>query len=82
MMTTNQTTMTREDAINALVERDVAKWGEEERDASTHLRAKLSHGLALNALAHYDVGVVDRELAAQAKRVMTAVDRKALRSGG
>lgn len=80
-MTTKQT-MTREAAINALVERDVAKWGEEEREAAARARSKLSHGLALNALAHYDVDAIDRDLASQAKRVMTAADRTSLRKGG
>lgn len=77
--------MTRDEAITALVERDVARWGEAERKASRQRRDQLSHGLALNALAHYDVdaidGAIDEALAAEAQRVMTAADRKILREG-
>ena len=43
---------TREEAVAALVEHDVAKWGEEEREASQRTRGDLSLGLALNALAN------------------------------
>ena len=82
MTTTNTMTMTREEAVAALVERDVAKWGEAEREASKRLRGKLSHGLALNALAHYDVDAIDKDLARAAQRVMTAADRRSLRTGG
>ncbi len=74
--------MTREEAINALIERDVAKWGEHERAASRELRSRLSHGLALNALAHFDVENIDDALAAEAKRIMTEDDRRVLRQGG
>lgn len=74
--------MTRDEAIAKLVDLDVAKWGEEEREASARLHGRLSHGLALNALAHYDVDHIDRALATEARRVMTAADRKALRQGG
>ena len=72
--------MTRQQAIAALIEKDVAKWGESEREASQKQRAKLTHGLALNALAYYDIDAVDSALAAQAKSVMTQTDRAALRS--
>ena len=76
------TIMTREQAIAALVERDVAKWGEAERAASERLRGRLSHGRALNSLAHYDVDNIDHELAQAAKSVMTDDDERALRQGG
>lgn len=73
---------TREEAIAKLVELDVAKWGEAERCASRAMRASLSHGLALNAIAHYDLNNIDRDLAREAKALFTAADKKALRSGG
>lgn len=75
-------TLTRDQAIAQLVERDVTKWGDAERESSARLRSKLSHGLAVNALAHYDADRVDTELAAEARRIMTAADRKTLRKGG
>lgn len=74
--------VSREAAIAALVERDVSRWGEAERAASLRLRERLSHGLALNALAHYDPEHVDSDLAAEARAVMTDADRRVLRSGG
>lgn len=73
--------MTRDEAIAALVEKDVAKWGESERDASLAMRKQLSHGQALNSLAHYG-GNIDKDMAAQAKKIMTAKDRAELRKGG
>ena len=73
--------MTREDAIAALVERDVARWGESERAASLAMRSKLTHGRALNTLAHYDPEHVDAALAADAQRVMSGADHRALRDG-
>lgn len=76
------TMMTREQAIAALVERDVARWGEAAREASQRMRASLTHGRALNALAHYDPDAVDAVMAADAQSVMTAADRRALRAGG
>jgi hypothetical protein len=47
--------VTREEAIAKLVDLDVAKWGEAERAASQRMRSRLSHGRALNTLAHYDL---------------------------
>ncbi len=73
---------TREWAIAQLVERDVAKWGEHEREASQRMRGRLSHGRALNSLAHYDIDNIDHDLAAEAKRVMTAQDWDELYNGG
>lgn len=74
--------MTRDEAIAKLVDLDVAKWGEGERAASQQMRTRLSHGLALNALAHYDLDNIDTELAAEAKRAMTRADWAKLREGG
>lgn len=72
----------REDAIKRLVELDVSKWGEAERAASHRSRSALTHGLALNTLAHYDVDAVDAEMASDAQAVMTTTDHRILRSGG
>ena len=74
--------MTREEAIAALVERDVAKWGESEREASVAAHGRLSHGLALNALAVYDIRNVDKALQKVARSLMTDADKRALRQGG
>jgi hypothetical protein len=73
--------MTHEQVIQALIERDVAKWGEQERIPSE--RARRRHyptiGLALNCLAHYDVLNIDEAMAAEAKRIMTPADWLALK---
>lgn len=70
------TTMTREQAIDALVERDVARWGEGERGASRRAHAGRTLGRALNALS-YDshTDTIDETIAAQAQAVMTEADR-------
>lgn len=76
--------MTYEEAIERLVELDVAKWGEVERAASRALNQRnySTIGRALNRLAHFDVNNIDQTLAAEAERAMTAADRRALRRGG
>ena len=78
--------MTREEAIEALVELDVAKWGAEERDASRRLHRDRSRGRALNALAHrpeYDYGAnAPAGLKAAAKAALTDSDHAELRKGG
>lgn len=74
--------LSREWAIAELVERDVARWGEGEREAAQRMRGRLSHGRALNSLAHYDIDNIDAELAREAQRVMTERDRAELRKGG
>ncbi len=76
-----------EAAIAAIVELDVQKWGEAERDASTRMRraGAPTYGLALNTLAHrpeYDYGDAWPECVAAARQAMTASDRSKLRSGG
>jgi hypothetical protein len=78
------TTMTREQAIDALVEQDVAKWGEAERDASRRLHGGQSLGLALNALAARAIlaDAPDAALSAAAKAALTKADRAVLRKGG
>ena len=76
--------MTYQEAIQALVALDVARWGEGERQASTQLRRRNSPtiGLALNALAHYDVENIDGALASEARQLMTADDWRILKQGG
>ena len=74
--------MSREEAIAKLVDLDVAKWGEAERAASQRMRSRLSHGRALNTLAHYDLDHIDAALAEEAKRTMTPADWRELRQGG
>lgn len=75
---------TREEAIKALIEGDVAQWGEEERQASSQMNARRSFGLALNELAARAkmAGLPSKDLAAAAKRELTQEDKKILRSGG
>ena len=76
-------TMTYDEVVSAIVERDVAKWGEGERAASERLTRKNypTIGLALNHLAHYDISKIDDDLAKRAKALFTPADRKVLRSG-
>lgn len=71
--------MTREQAIAALIEKDVAKWGESERPAALRANQDLTLGLALNKLAHYDIANIDAALAADAKKMMTQSDKRVLR---
>ena len=77
-------TMTYNEAISRLVELDVTKWGEGERAAARRLRQSQNPtiGLALNALAHHDIDHIDEALATDAKRLMTAEDRRVLKRGG
>lgn len=78
---------TREAAIAALVELDVAKWGESERQASRQLHEQNcpSYGVALNALAHrpeYHFGDDVPELVAAASAALAGDDIAVLRQGG
>jgi hypothetical protein len=74
--------LTRDTAIAKLVEHDVAKWGEAERVASQRMRSQLSHGRALNTLAHIDLDHIDEDMARDALSVMTTQDHRDLRDGG
>jgi hypothetical protein len=76
-------------AIDALVELDVARWGEGEREASRrlHRSSKPTYGLALNSLAHraeYDYGDAPQaqDLVDAANRALTPEDRHSLGQGG
>lgn len=76
---------TKDEAIAALVELDVNKWGEAEREASRRKHSRLTFGLALNRLAHraeYDFGDAAPELVKAAKKALTDDDRSELRKGG
>lgn len=75
---------TREEAIAALVESDVAKWGEEEREASRQMHSGKTYGLALNELASRAelAGAADKALRAAAKAALTKADWAWLRRGG
>lgn len=75
---------TREAAIAALVDLDVAKWGEAERAAAQRAHADLTYGLALNKLAHrpeYGFGDDVPELVAAARAALTSDDRHLLGMG-
>jgi len=81
--------MTREEAIQALVAHDVARWGEGERDAARRMHGKLSHGLAVNAmgarlaLSDDPAEVAEGErIMREAKAILTLADKRELRKGG
>jgi hypothetical protein len=75
---------TRESAIAALVDDDVARWGEAERGASAKIHAFRSYGLALNELANRAelAGTPDPALRKAARAALTEDDRDWLRNGG
>jgi hypothetical protein len=78
--------VTRAEAIAALVERDVARWGETEREAATRRWQASSHGLALNSLGS-KLFLDGRETEGQALMdeaipLLTDADHRLLRSGG
>lgn len=75
----------REEALAALIELNVAKWGEQEREPTRKNRQNDSYGLLLNSLARrpeYDYGDRVPHLVAAAKKALTARDRAELRKGG
>lgn len=76
---------TREEAINILVDQDVAKWGETEREASRRLHERRTYGLALTELyarAELNDEPDTTKLKAAAKAARTADDDRFLRNGG
>lgn len=75
---------THDEAIAALVESDVERWGEAERDASRRMHAGTTYGLALNALAARAemAGRPDPALRAAADAALTGADWRVLRQGG
>lgn len=77
--------MTRDEAVAKLVEQDVAKWGEGEREASVRQHSYRTLGLALNELANradlwFDAP--DAALRKAAKAALTPADKAWLRQGG
>jgi hypothetical protein len=78
--------MTREQAIAALVERDVAKWGDSERAASERRWSDSSHGAALNSLGSALLLDGEKEtgerLMLEAKLLLTAADHRRFAQGG
>ena len=75
---------TREEAIAALVEQDVLRWGEGEREASRSLHIHRSYGLALNLLANRAelADAPDAALRAAAMAALTDADWRWLNQGG
>ena len=61
-VTTLSITMTREEALSALVEADVVKWGEDERTASAKMHAGKTHGAMLVSLGATQILFGDAKL--------------------
>ncbi len=83
-METTQIPRNLEEAVALLVEQDVAKWGESEREASRRLHSRRTYGLALNTLAAR-AELADQpnpELRAAADAALTDDDWRVLRQGG
>lgn len=78
--------MTAAQALDALVELDVAKWGEQEREASRKMHAGKSRGLLINSIVHHqsnDYGdAFDATTKKIAKMQQTSEDKAELRKGG
>jgi hypothetical protein len=76
-------TTTYDQAITMLVNKYVAKWGENERAASDRLARGLpSAALVLNAVAHFDPEAPDEALASEARRLFSPDDLRWLKRGG
>lgn len=73
--------LTRDEAIQALIDCDVARWGEREREASARAHAHRSYGLALNELANRAelADAPDTALRAAAVAALTDADQCWLR---
>ena len=76
------TNMTREQALEKLVELNVAKWGEGERAAARRLNAHKSLGLLMNSIAYFDINHIDPAMEKAAELALTSADRAELRKGG
>lgn len=80
----NMIPQTRDEAVSLLVDMDVARWGEGERDASKRLHRDLSYGLALTEIANR-AELADKpwpELRKAANKALTGRDWDALHEGG
>jgi len=78
---------TREAALAAIIETDVARWGEGERTPSLHAHAKYSYGRLLSELATRaafwaEADELEAPLRAAARKVLTPADWRELRQGG
>ena len=84
--------MTREQAIQILVDSECARWGEDERANAIRANANRSAALAINEIAnrielekwaeYMPAGLDPNALRAAAKKLMTSDDRRVLRRGG
>lgn len=84
--------MTREQAIQILVDSECSRWSEAERDEAMRMHSKRSVALAINEVAnrieleawekHMPAGLDPNALRAEAKKLMTEDDRLFLRRGG
>ena len=83
--------MTREQAIQILVDSECARWGEDERVNAIKANANRSVALAINEIANrielekwaeYMPRLDPKALRAEAKKLMTSDDRRVLRRGG
>jgi len=81
---TDQVPADRDAAIAVLVEQDVAKWGETEREASRCMHADKSYGLLLNTLSSRAIlaDAPNAALSKAAKAALTKADKAQLRKGG
>lgn len=76
--------MTRQEAIDQLIEQDVQRWGEGEREASRRRHSSRSLGRALSELANRAelAGNPGSSLRAQANAALTDADWADLAEGG
>lgn len=77
--------LSRESAIAALVEMEVARWGEQERAAAEAHHGGQTYGLALNAIVSRAEAWLETEFPAArkaARAALTPDDRAELRKGG
>lgn len=78
--------MTAAQALSALVELDVAKWGEQERAPSRKLHAGKSRGLLINSIVHHQINdygdAIDAAAKQLAKKQLTESDKYELAKGG
>jgi hypothetical protein len=84
MNSINRIPVNHTEAVAALVESDVARWGESERQASLEMRRKQSYGLLLNELAGQAqlAGEPCAELWRAAQSALTRADWRILKGGG
>lgn len=78
--------MTADEALDVLVELEVAKWGEQERVASRTLHGGKSRGLLINSIVHHQSNgygdAFDAATKKIAKQQLTSDDTSELRKGG